>query len=400
MFKVNLSHEKELLLSCARTQIPEDSLYRNNDLISFPLNWKEIVDSALSCDIAPLVYHALKQMPQRQLIPQPVLDKLKANYHWNIARNMCLYSELQRILESFEYRGIQVIVLKGAALAKTVYGDIGLRPMQDIDLLVRRQDLRGSNETMYELGYFGGADILSTEGRMKNKHYHVPIYRHRNNKAVPVEIHWHITDKSWGVNIDKWWDRAGSMEIDGHSALVPSPEDMIVHLCLHSCNHGYRGGMLLKGLCDLSETLRHYELQLSRDLLVDTVHAYKIERPVYAFLYLTKTFFRERESSLGWITPDKVDQKLLKAMGNAFFAGDPHSAGVPGDLVRSLAADTLLKKVNMLLPKIFPSREAMSERYLIPAFSVRLIFYYVLRLFQLLAKYGKSAVDLYRMKSR
>ena len=398
MSKMNLSHEKELLLSCARTQIPQDILDRNKDRISFPLNWKEMLDMALSCDIAPLVYHGLKDLPQRQLIPQPFLDKLKGNYHWNIARNMCLYTELHRILKRFEAGGIQVIVLKGAALAKTVYGDIGLRPMRDIDLLVRRNDLRGSNDCMCEMGYFCVADNLSTEWHRENNHFHIPIYRQPKEQAVPVEIHWHITDNSMGVNIDKWWDRAGSMEINGYRALVPSPEDMVVHLCLHSYNHGYSGGMLLKGLCDLSETLRHYKQQLSWDLLLDTMHEYKIQRPVYALLYLVKNVYPERESSLQWITPDKVDQKLLKAMGSGFFYDDRLSSGVPADLIRLLAADTPLKKAKMLLSKIFPSREAMSERYLIPAFSARIFFCYVIRPFQLLAKYGKSAVLLYRIK--
>jgi len=51
------------------------------------------------------------------------------------ARN---YAELGQLLRSLKDRGVEVIVLKGAALAETVWKNIALRPMADMDLLVDR----------------------------------------------------------------------------------------------------------------------------------------------------------------------------------------------------------------------------------------------------------------------
>jgi len=51
-----------------------------------------------------------------------------------LARNLLLYHELPRILKVLS--PLPVIVLKGAALAATIYHRIGLRTMGDLDLLV------------------------------------------------------------------------------------------------------------------------------------------------------------------------------------------------------------------------------------------------------------------------
>ena len=90
--------------------------------------------------------------------PQEVMDQLRAAYHGNLARNMYLYAELRRILEALREKDVEVIFLKGAALAKTVYGDIGLRQMSDIDILAKKEDLPKAVELLFHMGY-GYANI-------------------------------------------------------------------------------------------------------------------------------------------------------------------------------------------------------------------------------------------------
>jgi len=51
-------------------------------------------------------------------------------------RNKRILQELGEILALFQPHNIPVIVLKGACLAHTVYQNIGLRVMLDLDLLV------------------------------------------------------------------------------------------------------------------------------------------------------------------------------------------------------------------------------------------------------------------------
>ena len=91
---MNLSKENKLLLYCAQTRIPEDTLNKVKDIMSFSLNWEEILESALSQGITPLLYNNLKKIQESHFVPRVVMNKLKADYHGNLARNMYIYAEL------------------------------------------------------------------------------------------------------------------------------------------------------------------------------------------------------------------------------------------------------------------------------------------------------------------
>ncbi len=91
-----------------------------------------------------------------------------------------MYQELERILQAFDEAGIPVIVLKGAALAATVYEDIGLRPMGDLDLLIHPEDFSQAIRRMRSLGF-----------SLEKITYHA-VFKGGSGKQFPIEIHWSI----------------------------------------------------------------------------------------------------------------------------------------------------------------------------------------------------------------
>ena len=64
---------------------------------------------------------------------------MRSIYYNSAARNMRLYKQLENFLDKFATEKIPVIMLKGAHLAWTVYPNMALRPMADVDLLVRNE---------------------------------------------------------------------------------------------------------------------------------------------------------------------------------------------------------------------------------------------------------------------
>lgn len=58
-----------------------------------------------------------------------------------------------RVVEALEARSIEVVVLKGTALAHTIYPDPSWRPFGDVDLLVRTRDWRRACAVLAELGF-------------------------------------------------------------------------------------------------------------------------------------------------------------------------------------------------------------------------------------------------------
>lgn len=396
---MNLSNENRLLLLCARTKIIDDKLDQFKYLLSFPLNWNNILKSAFSQAIAPLLYNNIKGIQEKQYIPQGVIDKLKKSYHETIARNMFLYAELSRILKAFNSKGIKVIVLKGATLAKFIYGDIGLRSMSDIDLLVKKEDLSLAKKTIYDLNYTHKKHIFSEEWHIEN-HHHLPPYIHKE-KSLIVEIHWHITGKSFDLNIKKWFERAKYAELYGCPILIPAPEDMVIHLCIHLYNHGYDSKMLLRELCDIYEILNHYREEIDWKQFKNEIDVYGLHKPVYSVLHLLKKFYGNDEIPfrIENIEKSHVDLRLVKILEKRMIIEDSIFSSVPGDLIKSLGVNKIREKIRLLLPIVFPTREDMSKRYLVHSSSKKIYFYYSIRPFELFVKYAKYLLAIHRIDS-
>jgi hypothetical protein len=101
-----------------------------------------------------LVFYRLhKDGIDKNEIPPEVREEFKEDYYLNATKNTLIFRELGRVLAAFHKAGLPVIVLKGAALAEPVYGNVALRPMSAADLLIRKEDLLGIDEQLKVLGY-------------------------------------------------------------------------------------------------------------------------------------------------------------------------------------------------------------------------------------------------------
>ncbi len=67
--------------------------------------------------------------------------------------NLQILDELEKLTARFSQQGIPVVALKGICFALTIYPDIGMRPMVDLDLLVPASRLAEAIQIAYDLGY-------------------------------------------------------------------------------------------------------------------------------------------------------------------------------------------------------------------------------------------------------
>jgi len=306
------------------------------------------------------------------------------------------------ILDTFHEKGIKVIVLKGAALAETVYGNIALRPMEDIDLLVKKEDLPNAEKTMSDLGYIFQGDE-SPEWYREN-HFHIS-YIHPE-RTIPVEIHWHIGRKSHPSKIaiteigiiKGWWERAQSVEVSGKKALVLCPDDLIFHLSLHFLKHRFMsesfkgtftsGGALIQ-LSDIVQTLKYYREEINWARLKFEAEKYGVTSLIYSTLYIAE----ELMGSCNVISSDiqneftgkDSDKELVKLIKKRILIREENT--MPASFFRLLAADTFQKKLKILLSDIFPHPETLSKRYSVDPSSWKIYFYYLFRPLIVLLKY-------------
>lgn len=247
-----------------------------------PLDWPALTALAVGEGVAPLLYHVVRG---RGLVPPEVEQTLRHERLRTALRDRLLRAELVTILDALSRQGVDVLLLKGVALAQTVYPAAGLRPMEDQDLLVHAESARVALDILAGLGYRlqgrearPGADLLYES--------HV-LLRKEGLLDFAVEIHWTLFDSPYyqqRLPLDWFWQTALPLQIEGMPARVLGPEAQLLHLCGHLLLHHATGGARLLWLHDVAEVLVHYRDRIVWDELLRWTQECELVLPVQRVL--------------------------------------------------------------------------------------------------------------------
>lgn len=352
-------------------------------------DWQDLVQLAASHNLVPLFYRRLKALGAGVAVPPDIWRTLQETYLDSSGTSMRLYNQLGGVLRTLQAESVPVIVLKGAYLAHVVYGNPALRPMQDLDLLVRRGDLARVEEHMALMAYSPRKlDVLFTQD------LHHICYMLKDGD-LPVEIHWDIQRPTAPFNVDlvELWTRARPIKIAGCQALALSPEDLLLHLCLHAAyHHSFDVG--LKALCDIAETIRCYRDKVDWRQVERCARQWGATNCIYLTLYLAHKL-------LGAAVPDEVLHSLKPgdfdmrfvcwAEGRIFAPADGAARPEFDNWGRWGKARGLGGKVSVLLRACFPPERYLAERYLVSPNSLRIYLYYPLYLMCLVLEHARRA---------
>ncbi len=214
--------EQKLLLQAA--------LWPGDEAIAAWSEWASRVDLVQgdldqgSFRLLPLVYRNL----ERQRFGGGLMTRLKGIYRYSWAKNITLFGETQRVLQSLHAAGVETIVLKGVALSLLYYQDRGARPMSDIDILVptgraeaalKCLELEGRrNPNMRENGdlrYFWAATLV-------------------NGAEQELDLHWHALHECvYPEADDDFWAEAVPFRMMEVTTKALSPADNLLHIIVH-----------------------------------------------------------------------------------------------------------------------------------------------------------------------
>lgn len=281
--------ENKLLLDCIGIAGKKDKMNvcQTLEISKRELNWTYILRNAQQNGLAPLLYHNLETGGGAGMVPVQVWRELMRTYHCSGFQNACIYEELKNVLQFFKNTGIKVIVLKGAALAEEVWKNVALRQMADIDLLMREENLDKAGRILSELGYVPFEGFRPKEWYVKNLHHLAPY--DSPAKGVRIEIHHNIVPPNhlFSIDIHQMWERAQTIRIGGVDTQTLSPEDLIVHLCLHiSYSHSFVGK--IRALTDIPQVVRHYGERINWDWVIREAVEHNFADFVYYPLYLAR----------------------------------------------------------------------------------------------------------------
>jgi len=365
--------EGELLLYCLGIRTDEIRAAKLERLST--ADWDEFIQQSVRHGVTPLLYQRLETLGSSTNIPAGIVQRLREIYLHSAARNMRLYHELEKVFRILQNEDIPVILLKGVALAETVYQNRALRSMGDVDFLVKKEDLYRTEITLLNLGYTVPERYLKIKWDEKNHHHLAPYVK---ENGIMVEVHRNIERPSspFQIEIDGMWERARLAKIANVEVLVLSPEDLILHLCLHaSFHHEFRIGLM--PICDISETIQHYQNEIDWKQLLSTVNEYGISKFIYCTLSLTKKMLGTEipDDVLTELKPDTFDPQLINLAEERILSKT--SSQVPPSVVDAFSPEKLIDKLKATLKYLFPSRSSVATRFPVSENSIFLYPFYL-----------------------
>lgn len=184
---------------------------------------------------------------------------------------------LQRIARALSEARRPALLVKGAALALTIYSPPWTREMDDIDLLVRAGD---RDVVAAALAGAGCSPLPGAPGRARSQRAFAETLFDARCGALHVLVEVHTSlDKlvSRPVDHDGIFARAAPAP-DLPGLLVPSPEDHALLIALHEAGHEFRH---VAGFLDLHLLL---ERGLSLAVLAERARAFRLETVVFVAL--------------------------------------------------------------------------------------------------------------------
>lgn len=161
---------------------------------------------------------------------------------------------LAALLQAYAESSLDLIVLKGAALAETVYSHPSLRPFGDLDVLVRAEDAARAFDLLSSLGYITEANIWADlrAGRSCEANF----FKHMERGTVVVELHTDLLNnailhRAVCVDLGGLWARSVPACLAGQDARVLGPEDQIFHLCLHLAGHYFHAPKSVRDIAEV-----------------------------------------------------------------------------------------------------------------------------------------------------
>ena len=140
---------------------------------------------------------------------------------------------LADVIDTFENNTIDFALLKGAALSPLIYAPPWLRPMRDIDILVKKTDAQRAQVLLREIG-FSSEDF---NAGYLYEHHHLPnATREQDGFTISLEVHHDALsgDVADSINWNTLIDRPRPFELAGKRAFALGHTDMLKHLCHHT----------------------------------------------------------------------------------------------------------------------------------------------------------------------
>ncbi len=225
------------------------------------VDWEIVLAELRAERLTPFVYAQLRRSPAWRDLPPAVQRALSEDFQTHSLRTFEMETELAGVLAALHADGVPVLLLKGAALGRSVYGSPAERPKSDVDLLIPAGDQARACQALVQRGYQAQRLLLLARWQTRYRSQQRLVRPASAERWFVVELHWSLFELPYYIDLipmsEIWQTATATADLPG--ALLPDPATLLLHSCAHLALH-HSQDMRLLWLLDVDRLLRQDSL--------------------------------------------------------------------------------------------------------------------------------------------
>ena len=273
--------EEEYLLYLCRLR--EDALAPTASF-DWDLFWQRVVKNAVEVQVCSRL--------DPNLVPHEIYTSVLNTLRWSQKRVERFSQVLDRLCDA----GIDVCLLKGAALGPSIYNDLHYKRMNDVDVLFHRTDGDRLFDILRDLGF----RTIDAGAPKAGSHHSLPWFCPTTRTVLG--IHWNlVSQKKHPISEDALWQNMQPCFYNDRSTYVLCPEMALLHQCIHL-------PFLKTGLRELADVCHLVQRStVNWERFYALAADWRAEAKVYRVLSLAHSLSPLREGAL---FPDAMERRV------------------------------------------------------------------------------------------
>lgn len=212
-----------------------------DDLVLSADEWVKLYELSVVHGVSPFVFSGASAY--KKAMPADLMNKWRSSVIATVVNNDRMLNAQDKLLGLLAAHDIPCAIIKGSSLSVN-YPQPEMRPLGDIDLLIRPEDAERTEKLLTENGY-------------QPDHTGHPFHLDFFGKGAVVEMHWAVTSfpEMPGAQVARQvmsdaLNDVDTARVEGHSFSVLRPAYQALTLLLHMERHMISSGIGLRQLCD------------------------------------------------------------------------------------------------------------------------------------------------------
>jgi Uncharacterised nucleotidyltransferase len=260
--------------------------------------------------LTPIVLASLDRLALHPQISRIALERIRALAGAASTLSAELLITSEALVTRLRSDGIDCLPIDDVLLAGTAY-ELGLRPVQKIDILIREGQWTAALACCRDEGFelTPGSPRFTDGTEALDYHQHYPACTLQNKSGDPLRLHMRVLDVGKPGAIEPAWNRAAEDPATGAGQV--SAEDQLVRSCIHFVMTDF--ARLLYAV-DIGLFLCRTATSLDWDYIEDRLHAKTVYAPVLLTLESTARWMRLDPRRIGLPIPGRVRRRLFHTM--------------------------------------------------------------------------------------